>query len=147
MKSGQRSVRGASAAIFLAVVSTACATAGRAPEEPSGGAASQVITRDEIEETNARSAWDVLRSTVRYVHWGVGQAGAPQRGTRRGVSSGLGPEQVRVMLDGSVVQDLEDLRLLPARDLEEIRVLSGVDATTYFGTNSVAGAVLITTRR
>lgn len=81
------------------------------------------------------------------MHWGVGSVGVPQRGTRRGMASGLGAERVRILHDGAVVQTFEQLRLMPAQDLEKIRVLSAIDATTYFGTNSVAGAVLITTRR
>lgn len=67
--------------------------------------------------------------------------------TARGVTSGMGPERVRIVVDGTTLVNLSDLTLIPTRDLEEIRVLSGIDATTYFGTNSVAGAVLITTRR
>lgn len=134
---------------LLALLFVACAT-GRGADETlarSSGAATQVINKEDIAASNARTAWEALQSTVKYVHWGVGQAGAPQRGTRRGVTSGMGPERVRVLMDGSDVHDLAELRLIPATDLEEIVVLSGVDATTYFGTNTVAGAVLITTRR
>ena len=63
------------------------------------------------------------------------------------MTSGLGPERVRILIDGTAVQTFEELRLMPAQDLEKIRVLSAIEATTDFGTNSVAGAVLITTRR
>ena len=132
--------------LALSLLPTGCATASGAQQATSGGA-SQIITREQIVESNARNVWEALQRTVRYVHWGVGSGGVPQRGTRRGVTSGLGPERVRVVIDGTVVQDFEELTLMPARDVQEIRVLSAIDATTYFGTNSVAGAVLITTRR
>jgi len=138
---------GTTTGILLALAATGCASARGGSEDPAGGAASQIVTRAEIMESNGRNAWDVLRSTVRYIHWGVGSGGTPQRATRRGSTSGQGPDQVRVMVDGTTLVNLSDLTLIPTTDLEEIRVLNGVDATTYFGTNSVAGAVLITTRR
>jgi len=147
MKKPQRSVRSLSALLALTLLSTACATVRGARQESGSGGASQIITRQEIIDSNARNVWEALQRTVRYVHWGVGSGGVPQRGTRRGVTSGLGPERVRVIIDGTAVQSFQELTLMPARDLEEIRVLSAIDATTYFGTNSVAGAVLITTRR
>ena len=58
----------------------------------------------------------------------------------------MGPQDVRILVDGSTVHDLRDLLLVPAQNIREIRVLSAVDATTSFGTNSGSGAVLIVTR-
>jgi len=145
MNGHQRSVGTATTLLSLVLAAGCGSVRGAEGADAPGPTASQIITREQIMESNGRNAWDVLRSTVRYIHWGVGSAGVPQRATRRGTTSGQGPDQVRVMLNGVTVVNLSDLTLVATRDLQEIRVLSGVEATTYFGTNSVAGAVLITT--
>lgn len=49
------------------------------------------------------------------------------------------------MLDGVRVSDLQSLRNVPARTVVSIEFLNGIEATTHLGTNSGAGAVLITT--
>ena len=148
MKGWTVPLRAVTTFLFLTLAAAGCAATGATGEAArAGGRASQVITREQILNTTARNAWEVLRTTVRYIHWGVGSAGVPQRATRRGTTSGQGPDQVRVVVDGTTLVNLSDLTLIPASDLQEIRVLNGLEATTYFGTNSVAGAVLITTRR
>jgi hypothetical protein len=59
----------------------------------------------------------------------------------------VGEAQVQVYVDG-VPSSLgtQHLKMIPALDLLEIRYLSPMDATTRFGTDHGAGAILVTTR-
>lgn len=128
---------------------TACGARAASDGDPGvrSGAHTQVLSREQILASSAGNTWELLRQKVRFVHWREGRDGTPQMATRRGNTSGMGPEDVRIMLDGSTVRDLDVLELIPIRDLQEIRVYSAVDASTYFGTNSGAGVISITTVR
>lgn len=140
------------AVLTVLVLGTACAstTNDRTGSEDRSssrtGASSQVITGDEILASNASNAWEAIRDKVKFVFFREDAQGNPQMATRRGNTSIMGPEDVRILLDGSKIFDLRDLLYVPAQNIREIRVLSAVDATTYFGTGSGAGAVLIVTR-
>lgn len=59
-----------------------------------------------------------------------------------------GSQAPQVMVDGSrQAGGLDVLRSYRAADIEEIRFMSGTDATTRFGTGYDGGAILISTRR
>lgn len=51
-----------------------------------------------------------------------------------------------VYLDGLYFGGIDDLRAVPANQLETARYLSASDATTRFGTDHASGAILVTTR-
>lgn len=57
------------------------------------------------------------------------------------------PQTARVYLDGQPFGGVNDLRMLLPDDVGEVRFLSASDATTRFGTNHFAGAIVVTTRR
>ncbi len=57
------------------------------------------------------------------------------------------PQTPRVYLDGQPFGGIYDLRSLLPGDVGEVRYLSASDATTRFGTNHLAGAIIVTTRR
>jgi hypothetical protein len=52
---------------------------------------------------------------------------------------------VRVILDHVPIDDLQVLQQVAAGDILTIEVFTGLDATTYFGASSTAGALVITT--
>ncbi|HZD06041.1 MAG TPA: Plug domain-containing protein [Longimicrobiales bacterium] len=142
-----------SAPLTMLLLGAACASG--APERPPStaedgsrrsGAVSQVISGEELMASSARNAWEAIRDRVKFVYFREDARGNPQMATRRGNTSLLGPQDVRIILDGATVVDLKDLLMIPVQNIREIRVLSAVDATTYFGTNSGSGAVLIVTR-
>jgi hypothetical protein len=128
---------------------SACGARAAADGDPGArsGGHTQLLTRDDILASSASNTWELLRQKVRFVHWRESRDGTPRMATRRGNTSGMGPEDVRIMLDGSTVRDLDVLELIPISDLQEIRVYSAVDASTYFGTNSGAGVITIKTVR
>lgn len=60
----------------------------------------------------------------------------------------LGPSpfaERAVYLDGVRLAGFQDLQLVPAAAVREIRFLNSVDATTRFGTGNSAGALVIVT--
>ena len=110
-------------------------------------ASGTVITADEIAATEATTMWEALQRTVRYATFGESSTGDPVRVHRRGFSSIALSEDMPIYIDRIQVRDIRILDALPAADIERIQVLSGVDATTYYGTNAGDGVILIRTRR
>jgi len=64
----------------------------------------------------------------------------------RGRSSIVLRDQPIILVDGVELQDFTALGDMPASDLLDIEVLTGVDATTYYGTNATNGAIRIRTK-
>ncbi len=127
-------------ALLLAAALAACA--GMQPDTGDvGRSAGRLITADRIAETGARTAWDALRKTVAIATFT--ESGQIRR---RGSSSVNLNESMPIYVDNVRVMDPRTLQNMPARDIHSIRVLNGIDATTYFGTDSVDGAILIVTR-
>lgn len=108
--------------------------------------AGTVITADEVLASEAKTMWEALRRTVRYANFGETSSGGPARVHRRGYSSISLVEDMPIYLDRVQVRDLSLLDALPAADIERIQVLTGVHATTYYGTNAGDGVILIRTR-
>ena len=108
--------------------------------------AGTVITADEVLASEAKTMWEALRRTVRYANFGESSSGGPTRVHRRGYSSISLVEDMPIFIDRVQVRDLSLLDALPAADIERIQVLTGVHATTYYGTNAGDGVILIRTR-
>ncbi len=62
------------------------------------------------------------------------------RGTPRPERPGI-----RVYRDGIPFGGVETLAMIPAREVLDVRWLSGIDATTRYGTGNSAGAIVVTT--
>lgn len=108
--------------------------------------AGRIVTAEEIADSEATTMWEALRRTVRYARFQESGTGDPERVHRRGASSIVLADDARVYIDGVRVRDLRLLASLPAGDIEQIQVLTGVHATTYYGTNAGDGVILIRTR-
>lgn len=95
------------------------------------------ITLEEIESTPVGNAYDVVRAL------------RPEFLRSRGVASvrSGSPEYAIVYVDGVRTGGLGELRRVPREQLEEIRYLSGSDATTMYGTGHGGGAILVVTKR
>ena len=105
-----------------------------------------VITAAQIAESEATTMWEALQRTVRHAQFQETGTGAPGRVHRRGFSSISLSEDMPIYIDRVRVNDVRLLDSLPAADIERIQVLSGVHATTYYGTNAGDGVILIRTR-
>jgi outer membrane cobalamin receptor len=106
----------------------------------------RIITQKAIERSGARTAWDALRRTVPFFSFNVTNSGGPARIEHRGRSSILLQDQPIIVMDGVELSDFGVLGGIPASDLFQIEVLSGIDATTYYGTNATKGVIRIRTK-
>lgn len=143
----KRNARLAAAALVLAWATAFAAGCGIRPRAAVPDAnAGRIITAEEVADTEATTMWEALRRTVRYVRFEESGTGDPVRAHRRGASSIAMADDARIYVDGVRIRDVSLLASLPARNIERIRVLTGVHATTYYGTNAGDGVILIRTR-
>ena len=108
--------------------------------------AGTVITQEKIAASGAKTAWDALRFTVHNVQLRESR-GKAARIQRRGRASIYLDDQVRVFVDNVLLQDIQALQQMPAADILTIQLLSGLDATTYYGGASTSGVIVIRTTR
>lgn len=106
----------------------------------------RIIGAETIERSGARTAWDALQRTVPFFTFRTNSRGRPTRVEHRGRSSVVLRDQPIILVDGVEVKDFTALGDIPASDLLEIEVLTGVDATTYYGTNATNGVIRIRTK-
>lgn len=129
------------ALLLLGAALAACSR--RSPptaQAPSG----TVITRERIAASGAKTAWDAIRLTVPNIQLRETRGNAAKI-QRRGRSSLYLDDQVRVILDDVRMEDIRALQHVAAADILTIRVLNGLDATTYYGGTSTSGVIVITT--
>lgn len=120
--------------LVVAGVSSACASSGE-----SGGASRSrnLIAAEELMEVPHSSVYEAVRALR--PRWLQARAGASMRNPQR--------ETPRVYLDGQLFGGVDQLWTLLPGEVGELRFLSASDATTRFGTNHFAGAIVVTTRR
>lgn len=106
----------------------------------------RIISERAIEHSGARTAWDALQRTVPFFSFNDGTRGRPGRVEHRGRSSIVLRDQPLILVDGVQLNDFAVLGGIPAADLLQIEVLTGIDATTYYGTNATKGVIRIWTK-
>jgi outer membrane receptor for ferrienterochelin and colicin len=139
------------AVAVLLLLSPACGR--RTPTSGAAGAARDIppqagtlITQERIAASGAKTAWDAVRLTVPNLQLRESR-GRATRIQRRGRASIYLDDQVRVILDHVRLEDVQVLQQIAATDILTIQVLSGLDATTYYGGSSMSGVIVITTTR
>jgi hypothetical protein len=138
------SSRSATAAVLSCLLAWGCAT-GQRQEQRASNLGGQYVTTEQIRESGATTAWDALRYTVK-THRFNDYRGVPVRiHSDRGQGSMVLREDPMVFLDGVRLTDILLLRMIPADNLYSIQVITGPDATTYYGTSAVAGVILLET--
>jgi outer membrane cobalamin receptor len=105
-----------------------------------------VITAEQIVASGATTVWEALRRTVTSYTFRETGNGTPVRIDHRGRSSMNLSDHPIVLLDGVQLADIRVLEQMPASDVLSIEVLSGISATTYYGTNANNGVIAIRTR-
>jgi hypothetical protein len=122
--------------LLLILVVSACASGGTGS---SGGGNPNQISAEQLRELDPEglSAYEVVRRLR--PNWLRTRATATFGG---GASAPL----PRVVLDGAPGGDVSDLERIRAVEVAGMDFLSASDATTRFGTNYPAGAVLVRTR-
>lgn len=127
---------------------TACSHVRPLPLDGESTASGRVLDATDIQKMNARDAWGVLRSAGVLATFSESSRGEPIRlRGRRGRSSFVvsQADELVLVLDGVRITDVDRLRVLPASALTRVEIIGGREATTRFGTNAGAGAVLLTT--
>jgi hypothetical protein len=134
------------AALALVFVAAACASTG----ERRSGVSSSVITQEEIAESHANNAYDLIQSLRS--HW-LNVRGQSTLGTTTGRSPVDGGQittmvgqDIPVYLDGTRIGGVETLRSLSIRGLSGMQRLGAGEATQRFGSGHPNGAILITSR-
>jgi hypothetical protein len=128
---------------------TACASMRSAPDVQLAGmaidgarsSASNVLAAQEIGRTGERSAWAVVeRLRPGFIVVATAWSG--------GGRSTFYMDSARVVyVDGARAGGLEQLRWIRAEAVQQIERLDGPAATTRFGADHAAGALMVTTRR
>ncbi|HEX2778342.1 MAG TPA: hypothetical protein VHM30_02515 [Gemmatimonadaceae bacterium] len=129
-----RSLRGA--LIVVALGLAACTPAKRTTQPGQAPRDHNLITADEIAKISVTNAYDVVKRL------------RPQFLTSRGPTSitDRRPTTPVVYLDGVRYGDVSALMGIDAARIATIRFLSGPEAQARFGTDNVAGAILVTTK-
>jgi outer membrane cobalamin receptor len=139
-------LRRSSSTIAAAVLCAACAQAAQrkaTTAKPVG----IYIDQEHIERSGGATAWDVLKREAPVMTFQDNRNGQPARFGRRGRASILLDDSPLVVIDGVRMSDFRVLADLPAATLLDIWVLNGIDGTTYYGTDAVAGVVVIRTKQ
>ena len=113
---------------------------------PQGDADRIVITEEMIAKSGGQNAWEVLRREAPQLTFGENRNGQATGMTRRGRSSFLLNDSPMVIIDGARNQDIKALQSLPASTLMRIEILTGIEGTTYYGTDAVGGVIVIKTK-
>jgi len=129
-----RSRLAALTALVLAVALTACAS-GSGGGGP-GTSRNAPIPTEELDKWSDQDLFTVIQRL------------RPSWLQSRATYTGMGRQEISVILDGVIQQDAYDfLRGFRSGDAREVRYMNAADATTLYGTGMSAGAILVFTRR
>jgi len=120
------------------------ATAAHSRATPNDGG--KLITAAQIERSGSHTAWEVLKHEAPMLSLEDDRNGRPVQMHWRGRSSIYLEDAPAVVLDGVRVADWKVLAQIPAQQIETINIMTGIEGTTYYGTNSASGVIEIKTK-
>jgi outer membrane cobalamin receptor len=131
--------------LSLLVVAVSCARTTRNPTAhvPPGAL---LITQQQIERSGGHTAWEVLKRTAPMLTFRESRTGRPSSLGRRGPSSITLDDPPLIVLDGVRESDFRVLDNIPASTILSIYILTGIEGTTYYGTDAVSGVIVIRTK-
>lgn len=139
-------VRPAALHSFLLPLILGCGASVRHSGSSSPPRGAFLITAEQIERSGARTAWQVIRQSAPMLLAEEDENGRPVKLTRRGRSSFKLNDAPAVMIDDVRMPDFRNLDTVDAASINAIYILDGIEGTTYYGTNSVSGVILIKTK-
>jgi len=104
------------------------------------------ITAEQIEKSGARTAWQVLKQQAPMLQTRDDRNGRPASLGRRGRASLSLDDSPAILIDGVRMPDFRALEDIDAQSIFAILIYDGIEGTTYYGTNSVSGVILIKTK-
>lgn len=118
----------------------ACASSGGAAAAPRASTA--VITSDEIAQTSAANAYELIqRLRPNFLRTRGAVRGAP-----RGSTNQFEAVDLVIYMNESRLGGSDQLRQIPLSEIREIRYFTAADATTKWGTGHTAGAIQVISR-
>ena len=105
-----------------------------------------LITAEQIGKSGARTAWQVLKQSAPMLQTSEDRNGRPAKLGRRGRTSFLLDDAPAILLDGVRIPDFRVLDDIDAPSISTIYIYDGIEGTTYYGTNSGSGVILIKTK-
>jgi outer membrane cobalamin receptor len=105
-----------------------------------------LITAEQIEKSGAHTAWQVLKQDAPMLQTTEDRSGRPTKLGRRGRTSFLLDESPTILLDGVRIPDFRSLDDIDAQSILTIYIYDGIEGTTYYGTNSGSGVIVIKTK-
>ena len=148
-------LRPVSSILPIAVVIAACSSGGASSSTTSTSASSgtaaaasttaptrrgnaNLITTEEVRESNASNALEVVQKLRPQLLLGRGSTNPNDK---------LGETtQPKAYLDNVPIGEVANLRNVPAMQIKEIRYINGRDATTRWGTGHIGGVILVITK-
>jgi outer membrane receptor protein involved in Fe transport len=137
----------ASQGSILLITTLACAGVTSGSRSDLRRAGEQLITEEQIVESGATTAWEAIKRNAPQVQLFERKNGEAIRIVRRGRGSIYLNDGPVVFLDGVRMSDFRNLQLVPATTILSIVIITGIDGTTYYGTNAAGGVILIDTKR
>jgi outer membrane cobalamin receptor len=129
------------------ILAFGCSHANAARSRPGPSNGSKLITAEQIERSGSHTAWEVLKHEAPMLTLQEDRNGQPVRIQWHGRSSIYLEDAPVVVLDGVRIPDWKVLNQIPAGQIQSINILSGIEGTTYYGTNAVSGVIEIRTKR
>ena len=130
----------------LVVVSLGCGSAVQSTETLPTPPGAFLITAEQIRKSGAHTAWQVLKQSAPMLQTSEDPNGRPAKLGRRGRASFLLDEAPTVLLDGVRIPDFRALDDIDAPSISTIYIYDGIEGTTYYGTNSGSGVIVIKTK-
>lgn len=114
---------------------------------PQSGTSEIDITGAEMARMHLRTAWEAVKRQVPSLTYTQDASGAPETMQQRGRASLYLDQTPMLFVDGVHVSDISALQQIPAAQVSVIRILTGLAATTEYGTHAGGGAILVVTGR
>jgi hypothetical protein len=130
----------------LVAVSLGCGPAVKSTDTLSTPPGAFLITAEQIQKTGARTAWQVLKQSAPMFQTSEDRNGRPAKLGRRGRASFLLDDAPAILLDGVRLPDFRTLDDIDAPSILSIYIYDGIEGTTYYGTNSGSGVIVIKTK-
>ncbi|HEX2217655.1 MAG TPA: TonB-dependent receptor plug domain-containing protein [Gemmatimonadales bacterium] len=131
------------ATLLFATPLTACTlTPAAIDPQPSGGRA---ITADQIRQSGARTAWQVLERQPGLLRIGTNLAGQVSASSYRAVPGTAASGAPLLVVDGVETVDLGMLRQIPAERVQSMVFFNGSSAPGYHGPRGANGVLVVRT--
>ncbi len=105
-----------------------------------------VITAEQIAGYRVRTAWEAVKRAAPQLNYTENSAGEPVQIQQRGRQSLYLDQTPMLFVDGVHISEISALQQIPTEHIAVIKILTGIQATTEYGTHAGGGAILVETK-